>query len=289
MEIIICYYKLLNFEIMLDVNLFFCFNPLIGNVSELPSAAGNYLVVLRPSCLLPAISIKPIISQLDYNGEKFDVIYTGISENLKQRDYRQHFTGNNAGRSTLRKSLGCLMRFKQIPRDRNRQDNGKTKFSDEDESILSKWMAANLLLFYYVNDRYEENELELIECYNPPLNLKNNKNFINREFRSMLSDLRSSKKQFEFNIHSILSDNFISVKKNEKNMKGKRIFTENEKKELVVLIREKCNLPSNKQKSIRDKMRSIGFYATDFGVTNVTVEKFKELIRRGEVEIKNVI
>lgn len=278
---------------MLDVNLFFCFNPLIGDVSELPSAAGNYLVVLRPSCLLPPISIKPIISQLDYNGEKFDVIYTGISENLKQRDYRQHFTGNNSGRSTLRKSLGCLMRFKQIPRDRNSQDNGKTKFSDENESILSKWMAENLLLFYYVNDRYEENELELIECYNPPLNLKNNKNFINREFRSMLSDLRSFKKQFEFNDRLILPDNvvpnFISVKKNKKKMKGKRIFTENEKKELMVLIREKCNLPSNKQKAIRDKMRSIGFYATDFGVINLTVEKFEELIRRGGIEIENVI
>lgn len=278
---------------MLDVNRFFCFNLLISDVSELPSAAGNYLVVLRPSCQLPAISIKPIISQLDYNGEKFDVIYTGISENLKQRDYRQHFTGNNAGRSTLRKSLGCLMGFKQIPRDRNSQDNGKTKFSDKDESILSKWMAQNLLLFYYVNDRYKENELELIEWYNPPLNLKNNKNVINREFRSMLSDLRSQKKQIEFNICPILPDNVlpdsISIglhfDKVEKNIKGKRIFSKNEKRELMMLIRQKCNLPSNKQKAIRDKMRSIGFYATDFGATNVTVEKFEELIRGGEIKI----
>lgn len=277
----------------MNIDQFICFNPLEGESFMLPSAAGNYLVVLRPSCQLPAISIKPIISPFEYNGEKFDVIYTGISENLKQRDYKQHFTGNNAGRSTLRKSLGCLMGFKQIPRDCNNSNNGKTKFSDEDESILSKWMAENLLLFYYVNDRYEENELELIKCYNPPLNLKSNKNLINREFRSMLTDQRSRKKQIEFNTHPIRPDNvvpnFISTylcsKKNKENMKGKRIFTKNEKRELIMLIREKCDLPSNKQKSIRDKMRSIGFYATDFGVTNVTVEKFEELIRTGEIEI----
>lgn len=277
----------------MDVNQFIYFDPLSSDVSKLPSVSGNYFVVLRPSCQLPAISIKPIISQLEYNGEKFDVIYTGISQNLKVRDYGQHFTGNNAGRSTLRKSLGCLMGFKQIPRDSKKPDNGKTKFSDIDESILSRWMAENLLLFYYQNDRYEEKELELIEWYNPPLNLQHNKNFINLEFRSMLSDLRSSKKRVESDIcldlpnkvvpEFILTD--LPFDKIEKKLKGKRIFTKNEKNKLVTLIREKCNLPSREQKMIRDKMRSIGFYATDFGITNVTVEKFEELVRRGEINI----
>lgn len=32
-------------------------------------------------------------------------------------------------------------------------------------------------------------------------------------------------------------------------------------------------------------MRTIGFYATDFGVTNVTVAKFEELIRNGVIII----
>ena len=280
---------------MSDMNIdqFICFDPLSSDVSKLPSVAGNYLVALRPSCQLPIVNIKPIISQMKYGGEKFDVIYTGIGKNLKKRDYRQHFTGNNAGRSTLRKSLGCLMGFKQVPRDSNDPSNGKTKFSDKDESILSKWMAENLLLFYHANDGYEEKELELIECYNPPLNLKDNNNSTNREFRSMLSYLRSRKKQSEFNICPDLSDNTVQefslndlrFDRVKSNGKGKKIFTENEKRQLMALISEKCNLPSSEQKAIRNRMRAIGFYATDFGITNVTVEKFEELIRMGEIKI----
>ena len=178
---------------MLNTNQFTRFNPLTTDVLELPAAAGNYIVVLRPSCQLPSIGFKLSISQIDYEGVKLDVIYTGISKNLKNRDYRQHFIGNNAGRSTLRKSLGCLMGFRQIPRDCNCPQNKKTKFCDEEESILSQWMSENLLLLYYVNDKYEENELELINFYNPPLNLKNNKNPTNREFRLKLTKLRCQK------------------------------------------------------------------------------------------------
>ena len=44
----------------------------------------------------------------------------GISTvSIRKRDYQQHFIGNNAGKSTLRKSLGSLMGFPKIPRDKN--------------------------------------------------------------------------------------------------------------------------------------------------------------------------
>ena len=161
------------------------------NVSALPTSPGNYPIVLRPSCKLPRTTIEPYFSSLEYKGEKYNIIYTGISKNLRKRDYAQHFTGNNAGRSTLRKSLGCLMGFKQIPRDRNNPNNGKTKFCDTDEKTLSAWMADNLLLFYFANDEYEDLELHFINQYNPPLNLKDNHNSVNSEFRRLLSNLRS--------------------------------------------------------------------------------------------------
>ena len=46
-------------------------------------------------------------------------------------------------------------------------------------------------------------------------------------------------------------------------MKGKSCFTQNEINQLRLLIKKRCNTPSNKQKSIRDAMRAIGFYGRD--------------------------
>ena len=57
-----------------------------------------------------------------------------VKKSLKKRDYKQHFAGNNSGGSTLRKSLGSLMGLKKIPRDKNNPFNGKTKFSETDET-----------------------------------------------------------------------------------------------------------------------------------------------------------
>ena len=78
----------------------------------LPDKPGNYFIVLRVNCQLPSIGITPIYHKWNYENVKYDIIYTGISnQSLRVRDYKQHFTGNNAGRSTLRKSLGSMMGF----------------------------------------------------------------------------------------------------------------------------------------------------------------------------------
>ena len=101
-------------------------------------------------------------------------MYVGkSSKSLRIRDYKQHFTGT-AGNSTIRKSLGCLLGFKLIPRDINSPQNGKTTFGEFDERTLTEWMKDNLLLFYYANNDYANVEKELIRIYNPPLNLQGN-------------------------------------------------------------------------------------------------------------------
>ena len=133
-------------------------------------------------------------------------MYVGkSSKNLRIRDYNQHFTGT-AGYSTIRKSLGCLLGFKLIPRDINSPQNGKTKFNETDESVLTEWMKDNLLLFHYANNDYADIEKELIRIYNPPLNLQGNFNKINLNFRKELSALRSctSTKQ------NSMSDNLLT-------------------------------------------------------------------------------
>src|SRR5690606_8245013 len=120
-----------------------------------------------------------------------DVLYTGIAnKSLRKRDYRQHFTGDNAGRSTLRKSLGVLLGYKLIPRDRDPL-TGKTKFNKEDEEELSRWMKKNLLMFFYSTANYNTLESKLIQHFNPSLNLSLNKSDINKEFRKHLSTLRN--------------------------------------------------------------------------------------------------
>lgn len=69
-------------------------------------------------------------------------------------------------------------------------------------------------------------------------------------------------------------------------MKGKNTFTEVEVARIKQLIVERCNASSSGQKSIRDKMRAIGFYGgDDFGIKNMTVEKFEGLIKGGAIKI----
>ena len=177
-------------KIRIDELNFRMFNPLENQSEELPDVPGNYIVALQETADLPDIGIVPVYD--DYNG--YRVIYTGISKkSLRSRDYRQHFTGNNAGRSTLRKSLGSLMRLRKIPRDRFNPENGKTRFCEKDEEKLSDWMKKNLLLFY--RPEMECSKVEaladfLIEVLNPPLNLMKNQNEVNKDYREELKKLR---------------------------------------------------------------------------------------------------
>jgi len=179
---------------MISQDDFSLFDPQKMRVSVLPDKSGNYIIVLRNTSSLPIrvqISTTPILTSFDYKKEKYDVVYVGkSSKSLRIRDYNQHFT-DTAGYSTIRKSLGCLLGFKLIPRDISSPQNGKTKFNETDESVLTEWMKDNLLLFYYANNDYADIEKELIRTYNPPLNLQGNFNKINLDFRKELSALRS--------------------------------------------------------------------------------------------------
>lgn len=71
-------------------------------------------------------------------------------------------------------------------------------------------------------------------------------------------------------------------------MKGKNEFTQSEINEIVALIRKRCSAPQSEQKQIRDKMRSIGFYGRDdFGIIDMTEEKFYRLIESKKIIIKD--
>jgi len=165
------------------------FDPTKNTSEQIPDNPGNYIVCLRKGSKLPDVGIE--FEMKPYQG--FKVIYTGIAgTSLRKRDYRQHFTGNNAGSSTLRKSLGSLFGYPKIARDKN-ASNGKTKFNISDEIKLSEWMMKNLLLYFKTNSNPDELENELITTLNPPLNLSKNMSLRNKEFRNKLSELRKKK------------------------------------------------------------------------------------------------
>ncbi len=173
------------------------FDPKVDDPSVLTDKRGVYLVCLRDGASPPPHCNDVVFTH--FRGLR--VLYLGISasqnQGLRGRDYHQHFEGHNAGRSTLRKSLGVLFDYGQIPRDKDNPCNGKTKFSRRREEELSQWMKESLVLYFAKHERPQNLrtelravEAELIERLNPPLNLAMNNNAVNEEFRRNLSCVR---------------------------------------------------------------------------------------------------
>ncbi len=65
--------------------------------------------------------------------------------------------------------------------------------------------------------------------------------------------------------------------------KGRAKFTSKEIDTLRELIRQKCNATSTDQKSIRAKMRKMGFHIRDFVEDITSVEEFDQLIATGTI------
>lgn len=167
------------------------FYPLSSADDVLPARAGNYVFLLKEKVQLPIDKVcnQPAIRTIEIEGLAYQLIYTGIAgDNLRKRILKQHLYGNNAGRSTFRKSIGSLMGLKKMARDK--VENSKTKFCETDEDKLTEWMQNNLVVLSFANENCEELENKMIAVLNPPLNLDKNKNTENRDFRKELSLLR---------------------------------------------------------------------------------------------------
>ena len=161
-----------------------------------PEMPGNYIFLLRPDVKLPEDVIKeqPTFTTLEFGGTKYEVLYTGVtSRTLYERVFKTHLFGNNAGKSTLRKSLGCLWGYPFVFRDKNPNPNRtpKTKYRDEDEQVITQWMTKNLLVLVAPNSNFEDDETKMIEVFNPPLNIDKNHNLINLSYRMKIKELRS--------------------------------------------------------------------------------------------------
>ena len=158
-------------------------------------APGNYIFLLRPDVTLPTnmIAEQPEFTTLTYEGMEYRVLYTGVTkDSLYKRVFKIHLTGNNAGKSTLRKSLGCLWGYTFVARDK-KPDSTKTKFADKDEVSITAWMRRSLLVLFVPNSNFDADEQDLIDTFNPPLNLDKNHNAVNLNYRQQLKLLRARK------------------------------------------------------------------------------------------------
>ncbi len=70
-------------------------------------------------------------------------------------------------------------------------------------------------------------------------------------------------------------------------MKGRTHFTATEAEQLRDLIRRKTSAGRTEQKRIRDAMRAMGFYISDFQITHrgFDAADFDGLLARGEIRV----
>lgn len=118
--------------------------------------------------------------------EPNEVIYIGKTEKSQiSRDIDTHFENGKSGSSTLRRSLGAILKkelkLTPIPRSCTENGNGRFtnyKFTSDGEEKLTKWMEANLSLSYCEwngsIEELRETEKKIIKLICPILNLQNN-------------------------------------------------------------------------------------------------------------------
>lgn len=119
----------------------------------------------------------------DYIAQKEEIIYIGKTESSQaSRDEKTHFSSGKTGSSTVRRSLGALLKNEllliPVPRDDKDFDAGRKSFfmfDEPSEEKLTKWMKDNLALSFYEFDELPAEinilESELIAEAKPLLNI----------------------------------------------------------------------------------------------------------------------
>lgn len=116
-------------------------------------------------------------------------LYVGESANLSQREARTHFASDGSGWSTLRRSIGAILR-RQLNLQAHPRGSGGSRqallcyrFQPEGEQRLTAWMRENLRLSWWADDQRglsrrqrEDLETELIRLLEPPLSINKWKN-----------------------------------------------------------------------------------------------------------------
>lgn len=132
-----------------------------------PPESGVYAIYLRTKGLLAPFA----------EGEN-GLVYIGLSTNLANREFEQHFSSENTGFSTLRRSLGAILKhslaLRAIPRAPGPSETNCRNycFLANGESRLTDWMCEHLEVGVFASLKFEELEKFLMKELRPLLNLK---------------------------------------------------------------------------------------------------------------------
>lgn len=122
----------------------------------------------------------------ELNIKKDDLVYIGKTESSQQsRDADTHFKSGKTGSSTLRRTIGALLReeLDLNPIPRNAKDFQKRrmtfyKFDEPSEAKLTSWMKKNLSLSFYEYPKspaaIDFFETQLLNISKPVLNISKN-------------------------------------------------------------------------------------------------------------------
>ena len=135
-------------------------------------------------------------------GQPNDVLYVGIAkDSLADRDLGNHFNSNSTGRSTLRRSIGSILKdefdLKVFSRNgtKNKREILNYVFNIEGDISLTEWMNNSLVVGYWEDknkipySQLRELEEQVIRILKPTLDLDNRTKKYN-PFANKLDNLR---------------------------------------------------------------------------------------------------
>ncbi len=147
---------------------------------KVPSDSGVYAWFLQNGVILPGFTVP-----------SDRLIYVGSSSSLAQRQYETHFNSRQTGFSTIRRTLGALLKeelqLTTRPRGRGKtpQDFYCYRFEPDGEERLTTWMQETIQVGICPTGSYEAVEDELISTALPLLNLKGSANPDAREIKRL--------------------------------------------------------------------------------------------------------
>lgn len=119
---------------------------LIGGHLNYPSVAGIYAFFLADN------------SNLHDFGKVGQIIYIGIAkDSLHKRDFNQHFKTGKTGSSTVRRSVGAILKKKlnltAIPRGEKHDKRRYRYYKFVEEQILTDWLNKNIKIGYWIPEQ----------------------------------------------------------------------------------------------------------------------------------------